>query len=250
MSIYGMDKDLKIIIRAARIMLQNGAETYRVEDSIDYMAERLGLRAQSYVTPTGIFVMVEDEDTRTATRVRAISNRGFDLSKLDDMNQFSRSYDFRDYSWEETMEYLASVDHRTSKYPRWFIWLCAGLASGGFAFIFGENISETIAAVIAGTAAMVAASLFSKRRAHLFLNSFLGGLTAMLVANLMGEFFPQADVNLIIIGGVMPLVPGVAITSAARDLVMDHLVSGLARAGEALMVAAAIAVGVAFKYFL
>ena len=250
MSVYGLDKDLKIIIRAARIMLQSGAETYRVEDSIGYIAQRLGLKAQSYVTPTGIFVMVEDEAHQTATRVRAVSNRSFDLSKLDGMNEFSRRYDFSVHSWEEVMEFLAELDQRISKYPRWLIWLCAGLASGGFALIFGDDFRVAAAAVVAGVAAMLAASLFSKRRSRLFLSSFLGGLTAMLTAHLLTAAFPELDADLIIIGAVMPLVPGVAITSAARDLLMDHLVSGLARGGEALMVAAAIAAGVALKYFL
>ncbi len=231
-------------------MLQNGAETYRVEDSIDYLAERLGVRAQSYVTPTGIFVMAEGDSNQTVTRVRAVSNRGFDLSKLDDVNDFSRSYSFSDHSWEETMEFLSAIDGRKSCYPRWLIWLCAGLASGGFALIYGGDAQDAVAAIIAGSVAMISAGFFSKRRAHMFLNSFLGGFCAMLIANLLCRIFPLADANLVIIGAVMPLVPGVAITSAARDLVMEHLVSGLARAGEALMVAASIAAGVAFKYFV
>ncbi len=48
-----------------------------------------------------------------------------------------------------------------------------------------------------------------------------------------------------IIGSIMPLVPGVLITNAVRDLMAGDLVSGIARGAEAFLTALAIGTGIA-----
>ncbi len=49
----------------------------------------------------------------------------------------------------------------------------------------------------------------------------------------------------IIIGSVMPLVPGLLITNALRDLMSGHLVSGLSKGADACLTSFAIGAGVA-----
>ena len=48
----------------------------------------------------------------------------------------------------------------------------------------------------------------------------------------------------------MPLVPGTAFTLAVRDILAGDYVSGTARVMEALIIAASVALGVAFGFFL
>jgi uncharacterized membrane protein YjjP (DUF1212 family) len=52
-------------------------------------------------------------------------------------------------------------------------------------------------------------------------------------------------IDKVIIGSVMPLVPGLPITNAVRDLMAGDLVSGLARGAEAFFSAFAIGAGIA-----
>ena len=49
--------------------------------------------------------------------------------------------------------------------------------------------------------------------------------------------------KLIIIGAIMPLLPGLAMTNAIRDTMRGDLVSGVARGAEALLVAVALGTG-------
>ena len=65
-------KDYKLYLdtatMAGKLMLQNGAEIYRVEDTIRRMLEVSGLKtAEVYVTATGIMVTLDDpkEDSMT-----------------------------------------------------------------------------------------------------------------------------------------------------------------------------------------
>jgi uncharacterized membrane protein YjjP (DUF1212 family) len=52
----------------------------------------------------------------------------------------------------------------------------------------------------------------------------------------------------IIIGSVMSLVPGLLVTNAVRDLMAGHLVSGLSKGAEAFLTAFAIGSGIAIVF--
>lgn len=84
-----------------------------------------------------------------------------------------------------------------------------------------------------------------------FLNDFLAALLIGVLAICSVHLSLAREINNIIIGSIMPLVPGLAITNSFRDIMAGHLISGVARATEALFVAGAIGGGiiVAFNFF-
>ena len=61
---------------------------------------------------------------------------------------------------------------------------------------------------------------------------------------------PDIEIDSIIIGGIMPLVHGVIFTTAIRDTLNGDYHSGMSRILEAIVVALAIAVGVAMAYVI
>ena len=67
------------------------------------------------------------------------------------------------------------------------------------------------------------------------------GAAALLLKH---SVFLTMNLEAVIIGAIMPLVPGVAITNAVRDTLQGDYVSGCARILEAFLKAAAIAIGV------
>lgn len=250
MSTYELKESMLIILRAARILLQNGAETYRVEDTIRWLGYRLGVEVHSFVIPTGIFVTIEDDCRNSITRVRSVSGRGFDLKKLTDVNDFSRKYDFSVNSFEDAMDNLDNIDKRTDAYPTMLVFIAASIASGGFAYLFGGTMLDALVAFVAGFFAQLASAVVSKNRMHRFSSAFVGGLVVAGMAIFFGSWMPEINADKVIIGSVMPFAPGIAFTNAARDLVTDHLLSGMARFGESAIIAIAIAAGVAVKFFI
>ena len=65
-----------------------------------------------------------------------------------------------------------------------------------------------------------------------YLDSFAAAFVIGLLAYLAVHFHLAVNIDNIIIG-VMPLVPGVAITNSFRDILAGHLISGTARGTEA-----------------
>ena len=72
----------------------------------------------------------------------------------------------------------------------------------------------------------------------------LAGALYAVIAVSACNGFGMGNRTAIITGAIMPLLPGLAITNAIRDTVNGDLVSGVARAADALLKAVAIATGV------
>ena len=77
-----------------------------------------------------------------------------------------------------------------------------------------------------------------------FLAELIAAMEMGLVAILISWFLPASNVNNILIGALMTLVPGLAMTNALRDLFMGDWVSGIVRMCEAVMTAIALGGGV------
>jgi len=83
-----------------------------------------------------------------------------------------------------------------------------------------------------------------------FFSEFTASLVIGFVAFFAVKYSFGTELDKIIISSVMPLVPGILITNAVRDLMAGHFMSGMAKGAEAFLTAfaigAAIAVTLAF----
>ncbi len=88
------------------------------------------------------------------------------------------------------------------------------------------------------------AHVVSRLQGVQFTFEFLGALAAAALGSAAHYLWPQLSRDLIVIGGIMPLVPGMAITNAIRDVIAGDLLSGTSRGLEAALTSAAVAMGV------
>lgn len=234
---------MDVCLLAGEIMLKNGAETYRVEDTMMRMAKAFGVKqCESFVTPTGIIFSIRDIEQ---TKLIRIPERTTDLHKVVLVNEISRQISKNELSIEEALEKLKEVDKARETYSTWIQVIAASLASGCFLIMFQGLWSDFLPAMLAGglgffTLIYIHALIKIKFFAE-FSASFVIGLTAYLLVIL--GFGKELDT--IIIGSVMPLVPGLLITNAVRDLMAGHLVAGLSKGAEACLTAFAIGAGIA-----
>lgn len=86
---------------------------------------------------------------------------------------------------------------------------------------------------------------FKKYTKIRFLSELIAAMVMGILAVLFNHFNPQMITDNILIGALMTLVPGLAITNALRDLFMGDLLSGIMRMCEAVLTALALGGGVA-----
>lgn len=228
---------------AGRIMMESGAETYRVEDTMLRMAKSQQLEdAQSYATPTGIIFSLGKTQP---TRITSIPTRVTDLHKISLVNNVSRKLTSQMITLEQAYDELKKIQNTNYFLPLYIQVLAASVASSCFLFLFGGNLEDLPVAFIAGGIGHYIVSIVHETTKVKFFSEFFAALICGVIAIIaIWQGFGK-DLDKIILGSVMPLVPGLLITNAVRDLMAGHFIAGMAKGVEALLTAFAIGSGVA-----
>jgi uncharacterized membrane protein YjjP (DUF1212 family) len=237
---------MEVCLLAGKIMLQSGGETYRVEDTMMRMAAALGIeKSHSYVTPTGIIFSAESTEP-TKTKLIRISERSTDLEKVAMVNSVSRKITSGEIGLDEAKAQLKEIDAANLDFPIMIQLAAASLASGCFMIMFKGEWADFIPSMIAGGAGYLSFIYFHRFVPIKFFSEFLASFVIGLISLFFVKMGLGQQLDKIIIGSVMSLVPGLLVTNAIRDLMAGHLVSGLSKGAEAFLTAFAIGAGIAF----
>lgn len=238
-----LNKILHVATFAGQIILENGGETYRVEETIWRICDAYGVYfADSFVTPTGIMVSVSDENHYTTTLVKRVKNRSVNLQKIHLVNDLSRNISIKNYTVDEFLTELNKIE-KTERYSIPLTILCSAISASSFCLLMGGSLRDLAITFIIGLLLKTFAVFSGQLNINDFFINSLGGAISAFLALIFVKYGIGENVDKIIIGSVMLLVPGLAITNALRDTIAGDLVSGLTRAAEAFFIAIAIAVG-------
>lgn len=239
------EKILNFAVSIGDLMLKSGAETYRVEDTITRILMSHDFKTvNTFVIPTGIMVTIEGDTFSLTTKVVRVKNRGNRLDRVEELNQLSRDYVSGQITLEEGFSRLESIQNAPGYKPSLVI-CCIGISCGFFAIMFNAGISEFILSILIGLGVGLLQYRLGKKRIVnfflLFLCSLFLGFAIMFCKFIFGE---HINIEPVVTGCIMPLLPGVAFTTAVRDAIGDELISGISRGVEALLVAIALAAGI------
>lgn len=239
------ERALDCFLLAGQIMMESGAETYRVEDTMHRMARSQNIEdAQSYVTPTGIILSLGKSQV---TKITSITSRITDLHKIAKVNNVSRKLTVQMITLDEAYEELRKIQKTNYFLPLHIQMLAASLASGSFMVLVQGYWSDIVPAFVAGGIALLVVTIIQEMTKVKFFSEFLASLVVGLVASLAVHFDLGIEMDKIIVSGVMPLVPGLLITNAVRDLMAGHFTAGIAKGAEAFLTAFAIGSGIALS---
>lgn len=238
---------MEVCLLAGKIMLQSGGETYRIEDTMSRIARSCNLaEAHSYVTPTGIFLSIQGKERdKEQTKFLRIYQRQIDLNKIVRVNDISRKISSGQLTIEQAYPLLLEVENSKSLYPAWLQMVSASLASGLFSLMFGGTGNDFLPSMLTGGLGFILYLSANRWIAVKFFSEIFAAFTIAAMAYFFFYLGMNIHIDKVIIGSVMPLVPGLLITNAVRDLMAGDLVSGLARGAEAFFTAFAIGGGVA-----
>ena len=244
------NKIIHLAADAGRIILESGGETYRVEETILRICGSFHIKnADSFVTPTGIIISIVNEKDETISLVKRIHKRTVNLEKVSMVNDLSRKITRKALSIEDIEKELLLIDS-LPVYKKSTLIISAAIASGFFTLLFGGNYKDFIVAFFIGIIIKWISLKLSAINVNDFFVNILGGAIAALISLTSVYIKFGSSIDKIIIGSIMLLVPGLAITNAIRDTIAGDLVSGISRAVEAFLTAIAIAVGTGIVFNL
>ena len=204
---------LHLMLEMGEKLLESGAEIKRVEDTLERIGFAYGAaRMNVFVITSSIIITMETTDGRLLTHTRRINfANSTDFTALEQLNELSRQCCKNPMPLDELkrrMNGQKDPDRRRNLY------LGSILAAGSFAVFFGGTWADALVSAVVGV------------------------LICFLV-----RIVPCLNLDKIMIGDIMLLIPGIAMTNAIRDMLMGDTISGLMRLIESILWAGSLAVG-------
>ena len=236
---------LKALCLAGRIILENGGETYRAEDTVLRMACALGLKDPNvFAVPSGLFISFTDETGEHRASVRRVHLSGTHLSRVNRVNEISRSLTTGHMKPENLLGALREAEQLDENRGGWYAPLMAFFTSAPFAVMFGGGPLEVLLGGLCGALTQLIPRILPARD-H---SAVMGGT---LLSSVFCAFIPLVfravtglcATEVVIAASIMPLVPGLSMTNAVQDILRGDMVSGVAHCARAIMIAAMVAGG-------
>lgn len=236
--------------KAGVILLESGAETYRVEDTMKRICFAYGAKTcDSYATPTMLLISFS-VDGELYHNMKRTSIKSVDLNKIDRVNALSRKIEKEVMPLEEFMKELEIIDNHEIVCSEWMKVFAAAIAVFGFVWFYGGTMKDASCGFLLGGILKKIMNQIDKVDFTAFFKNVFGGAMVTLASISCVHFGLCDSLDILIISVIMLLVPGLAFTNAIRDSVNGDLVSGLARTTEAIFVAVAIAIGSGMVFFM
>lgn len=237
-------KVLDLAMRAGSLLVESGGEISRVEETIDRICGYYGVSYEhSYVLSNGIFLSVGDRQKKTFASVNYIPVKGSRFDRLAAVNQFSREVAAGKYTIDEASAELDRIEALPGKSNLAQI-LASGVGSGAFAILFGGTARDALCAFCAGFLVYCFVLSAGPAKRSKMITNIVGGMLVTAVCYLLYTCGAGQNLHQMIIGSVMPLVPGVPFINGIRDMAEGDYISGAVRMLDAVMVFASIAIGV------
>lgn len=240
------DQLLNLGVELGSTLMASGAEIYRVEESMTRLLSAYGQDPQVFALPSCIFVSITTPEGRPISQMRRIPAHGTNIELLERCNDLCRHLCVEVPDVDTAMARVQALAPACPAYPCWFTVLAYSATAAFFSLFFHGHFEDFLAAFICGLVVGVllvyGTPLFGS---NMFLHTVLCSTAVSATAMLLVHIGLGAQVDKIIIGTVMVLVPGRALTNAMQEIMAGDIFSGLNRTAEVILVATAIALGTA-----
>ncbi len=240
----GSQKVLKLAVSIGETMLKSGGEIYRVQETVGRILEAYEIEDYHvFVVSNGIFATIHEERPDRGSMVRHVPLGSVHLGKIAELNQLSREICNHECSVEEAYERLEHCRNLAGA-SRWGKLLAAGMGCAAFGYIYGGRFMECLVAFCLGVLLQLFVEVASRADVSKFIINIIGSAMVTMIAFGLAALGLDFMQDKVVIGVIILLVPGVALTTSIRELFNGDYLSGSIHLIDALMTAACIAVGV------
>lgn len=242
---------LATCLTAGQLMIEGGSEMYRVEDTMVRIAKSAGEPdPRVFVMPTGIFMSLDHGNYCQSIQVH---ERNINLELVDRINSLSRTFAKQKITLSQVkMQVFKIANGGFPVFPLWLQTIGAGILSATLMVMFMDSYDwvDFPAAAVVGAVGFVSFDCFKRFTKVKYLAELVAAMIMTALTIGLVHLFPTMITDNILTGALMPLVPGLALTNALRDLFKGDLLSGMVKICEALLTAFALGggVGIVLKF--
>lgn len=245
-----LDSILTLALDIGKLMLECGAEITRVEDTISRICNSYETNRIDVFSITSLIVVsIQTKENRNITQSRRIYSYNNNLHKLEELNALSRYICKNKPNPSKIKKKLKEIEQNTTP-KKWKPCVGDIIAASLFTIFFQGNIHDSITAGLIGLIIFIINNLLKNRSTvpviNILICSFIAGVSSILLVDIgIGT-----NIDKIMIGTIMLLIPGVPTTNAFRDLLSGDIMSGVLRLIESVITAIVIAAGFALSIIM
>jgi len=221
----------------------NGAEIFRVEESIRRILSAYGISAQVFAIPNCLIVSTETPDGTPISKMRRIQASETDIASVEQYSDLSRKICAEIPDPEIAEQWIKDTDNAHMSYKTAIVLTGYFFSAAGFAVFFGGGWIEFLVAGLCGLLTGVFLRFLNRFHVNPFFATTAAAFSLAIIAYFVGGLIVPCNVDAIITGTLMILVPGLLFTNAMRDIIFGDTNSGINRIVQVLLIAAAIALG-------
>ena len=244
------ERVLSLALDLGKSMIKCGAEMNRVEETVTRVCYAYNMKStEVFSVVSMITATVMDENDRTHTQTRRIISYSINFDKLEKLNSLSRKICSEKPDTRDARAELEKI-MVPSKLFNPVVLLGYALASAGFAVFFGGTVLDAVASMPISIVIYLLNSFVKVTGAsHLFFKALTSAVAGSLAIAFVHFGFGN-NVDMIMIGNIMLLIPGLLLTNSVREMLCGDLMSGMLRLMESVLFALSIAVGYAIPIYI
>ncbi|MCB0210252.1 MAG: threonine/serine exporter family protein [Anaerolineae bacterium] len=226
---------------AGQLLMQNGAESLRIEETIHHLGTALGCDWMDIFVSSNDIAVTTISGLDFRTKIRRVVGMKVNMTIVAGVSRLSRRVEHGELNRAQVraeLERIASAEHH---YPRWLTVVMVGLACAAFSRLFGGDWAIFGMTFVASSLALIVRQELTQRNFNALLITVVTAFVAGLLAS--SAIWVSASPQTALAASVLLLVPGVPLITAAEDIITGHLVVGLARGFYGTLVTLAIALG-------
>lgn len=227
-----------------------GAETYRVEESVNRILTAYGVESRVYSVPNSLIITILVPGQPPMTQLCRMERKGTNLEAVEQYSNLGRRICAQKPDLETAMAWVKDAEKKQKQYKLPTVLLGYVLVAWGFSIFFGGGLMDSVCAAECGLLLGIAEHFMGKLQTNVFFKNIAAAFLLAFFAYGMNVFGFIPNVDSSVIGTLMLLVPGVLFTNAMRDIIFGDTNSGVSRVVEALLIAVAVALGTAAAWNL
>lgn len=240
---------IDIALTAGEILLENGAENYRIEDTVFKICKSYGFNSECIAMSNGLLLLIENSNLEKITSMKKVKEKHVDLYRIELINSFSRKIQTDLLSYEDAKKDLEEIKNAPN-FTLKVRTMAACMTGFIYTLFFNGSFLDALITIIVCFITYIVFEKVSKLGFFQFLESFSAGVLIGGLSMFSHFLIPAVNSHNVITGSIMILIPGVILTNGIKDVIYGDFSAGCSKFFEALLIIIAVGIGIGTSLFI
>ncbi|ANW97297.1 hypothetical protein AXE80_13775 [Wenyingzhuangia fucanilytica] len=225
------------------LLMASGASTNRIRITMERIADGLGYETETLTTQRTIFVLVKDLKTQEVyNSFKKTPPHGANFTLVSGISKMSWQVIEEKWELNQIKEELNRLT-KLNRYPLLITMIFVSFADAGFCRLFGGEYIDLCTTFVATFIAFLVRHYALSIKFNPYLSIVFASFTACLITSFARFFGIGNHPDLAFATAVLFLIPGVPLINSFSDILDGHIMNGMVRGTNAMVIAFCISLG-------